>query len=70
MAGIGGLSLQIYVEGMAKADIGPINADQQKTDEEISYHQETPQGTSCRPSSQKWFGQSQSLWRTHLARKI
>ena len=31
MARIGGLSLQVYVEGVVKANIGPINADQQKT---------------------------------------
>ena len=32
MAKIGGFSLQVYVEGVAKADIGPMNADKQNTD--------------------------------------
>ena len=32
MARIGELSLQVYVEGEAKANIGPINTDQLKTD--------------------------------------
>ena len=36
--GIGGLSLPIYVEGMAKADTGPMDADQQKTDKATWYH--------------------------------
>ena len=31
MAGIERLSLQVYVGGIAKADIGPMNVDQQKT---------------------------------------
>ena len=36
MAGIGRLSLQVYVGGVAKADIGPMNVDQQKTFRKIS----------------------------------
>ena len=32
MARIGRLSLQVYVGGVAKADIGPMNVGQQKTD--------------------------------------
>ena len=32
MAKIGDLGLQVYVEGVAKANIGPMNADQQETD--------------------------------------
>ena len=32
MAKIGDLRVQVYVDGVAKTDIGPINADQQKTD--------------------------------------
>ena len=35
MARIGGLNFQVYIEGMAKADIGPINTDQIKTDKAI-----------------------------------
>ena len=42
MVKIGGLSLQVYVEGVAKADIGPMNADQQQTDKATQYHRETP----------------------------
>ena len=30
MAIIIGLSLQVYVEGVAKTDIGPVNADQER----------------------------------------
>ena len=41
MARIGGLSLQVYIEGMAKAGIGPMNAGQQKIDKAFRYHQET-----------------------------
>ena len=32
MAKIKGINLLDYVEGVAKADIGPMNTDQQKTD--------------------------------------
>ena len=35
MTNIGELSLQVYVEGMAKSNIGAMNADQQKTDKAI-----------------------------------
>lgn len=41
MARIGGLSLQVYIEGRAKAGIGPMNADQQKIDKAFQYYQET-----------------------------
>ena len=42
MARIGGLILQVYVEDVAKADIEPMNADQQKTDKATRYRWETP----------------------------
>ena len=42
MARIEGLSLQVYVEGVAKTDIGPINADQENTQKATQYHCETP----------------------------
>ena len=32
MAGIGGLSLQVYIGSVAKADIEPMNVGQQKID--------------------------------------
>ena len=32
MTGIGGLSLQVYVGGVAKANIGSMNVGQQKID--------------------------------------
>ena len=38
MAEIGGLSLQEYVEGVAKTNIELMNADQQKTDKVTWYH--------------------------------
>ena len=40
MARIGRLSLQVYVEGVTKVNIGPMNADQQKTDK-ATQHWET-----------------------------
>ena len=42
MARIEGLSLQVYVEGVAKSHIGAMNADKQKTDKTIRCHWETP----------------------------
>ena len=42
MAKIEGPSIQVYVKGVAKAKIKPMNADQQQTDKATSYHQETP----------------------------
>ena len=38
--GIGGLSLQAYVGGVAKADIGQMNVDQQEIDKATHYHWE------------------------------
>ena len=35
MAKIGEISLQVYVEAVAKADIGPMNKDQQQTNKAI-----------------------------------
>ena len=49
MAGIGGLSLLVYVGGVAKADIGLMNVGQQETDKATQYHWETPLGASHRP---------------------
>ena len=38
ITGIGGLSLQVYVGGVAKADIGRMNVDQQEIDKATHYH--------------------------------
>ena len=38
MTNIGGLNLLDNVEDVAKADNGPINADQQKTNKATYYH--------------------------------
>ena len=43
MTKIEGLILN-YVEYVAKADIGPMNVDQQETDKAMCYHWETPWG--------------------------
>ena len=53
MPRIGGLSLQVYVEGVTKANTGPMNADQQKIDKATQYHWETPWRTSHRPQATK-----------------
>lgn len=46
------LSLQVYVEGLSKADIGPMNTEQQKTDKTTWYHREkTLKGLSQAPKS-------------------
>ena len=46
------LRLLGYVDDVAKVDITPMNADQQKAYKATCYHQETTRGTSCRaPSS-------------------
>ena len=42
MARIVVVRLQVYVEDVTKADIGQMNADQQKTDKARQYYQETP----------------------------
>ena len=42
MAKIGGLSLQVYVESVAKANLGLMNVDQQNTNKPTQYHLETP----------------------------
>ena len=42
MAKIGDLGLQVYVEGVTKADIGTMNADQNWIDKATQYHQKTP----------------------------
>ena len=44
ITGIGGLSLQVYVGGVAKADIGQMNVDQQEIDRANSYHWEMQRG--------------------------
>ena len=50
MVRLGGLSLLVYIEGVAKAGIGLINVGRQETDKVTRYHQETPWGgASCRP---------------------
>ena len=41
MARIGELSSQVYIEGVAKTNIEPMNADQQKTNKETRYLWET-----------------------------
>ena len=69
-AKIEGLNLLDYVEDVAKANTGPMNADQQKTDKATQYHQETPWRTSHRSPNIMWSSHSQSLWRTCLNRKI
>ena len=38
----GELSLQVYVGGVAKADITVMNVGQQETDKATQYHQQTP----------------------------
>ena len=42
MVKIESLSLLVYVEDVAKANIGPMNVYQQKKDKAIQYHQEIP----------------------------
>ena len=49
MARIGELSLQVYVEDVAKADIGLMNVSGQEKDQATRYHQKTPLGASHRP---------------------
>ena len=55
------LNLLDYVEDVAKASIGPMNVDQQKTDKATQHHQETPMATSHRPPCQMWSTHSQLL---------
>ena len=42
MSKIGGLSLQVYVAGVAKVSIRTMNVGQQKTDKATQYHWEAP----------------------------
>ena len=44
MAEIGGLSLQVYVGGVAKVDIQPMNIGQRQIDKATRYHQKMPWG--------------------------
>ena len=65
MIKVDSLNLLEYVEDVAKADIGPMNVDQQETNKATFYHQEVP-----RPPGQMWYSHSRSLWRIHLPGKI
>ena len=44
ITGIGGLSLQVYVGDVERADIGRINVDQQEIDQTTRYHREMQWG--------------------------
>ena len=61
MMKIESLHLLDYVEDTAKADIGPMKVDQQKTRNSTQYHWKTPWGVTRRPKGQTLSGRSQSL---------
>ena len=64
MARIGRLSLQLYVECVAKANLEPMNEGQQKTDKANKYHWETPWGSLSQTPMMNVVQSFQLLWRS------